>query len=97
MTTKLTLYSRKECCLCDAMKAVVRQVAEKVPIDFTEIDVDSDTELQAKFGNEVPVLFVEDRKAFKYRMTVSELTRRLTRVPRPFFKRLSRAMGKETT
>ncbi|HYA29260.1 MAG TPA: glutaredoxin family protein [Acidobacteriota bacterium] len=97
MTTKLTLYSRKECCLCDAMKAVVRQVAEKVPIDFTEIDVDSDTELQAKFGNEVPVLFVEDRKAFKYRMTVSELTRRLTREPRPFFKRLSRAMGKETT
>jgi glutaredoxin len=97
MTAKLTLYSRKDCCLCDEMKAVVRQVAETIPVEMAEIDVDSSAELQAKYGNEVPVLFIDERKAFKYRVTVSALMKRLTRKPRPLFRRLARAMGKETT
>jgi glutaredoxin len=77
MKPKLTLYSRKDCCLCDDMKAIVRQVAAKVPVEIEEIDVDSSPELRGKFGDEVPVLFIDGRKAFKYRVTGRELRRRL--------------------
>lgn len=77
MNPKLTLYSRKDCCLCDEMKAVVRQVATKIPLDFEEIDVDGLPELRDKFGNEVPVLFIDGRKAFKYRVTEKALANRL--------------------
>ena len=79
MKPKLTLYSRKDCCLCDEMKAVVRAVAAKVPVELDEIDVDGSADLKAQFNDEVPVLFIDGRKAFKYRLTEKELKGRLTR------------------
>ncbi len=36
-------------------------------------------EIQKEFGNEVPVLFINGRKAFKYRVTARELAKRLER------------------
>jgi glutaredoxin len=77
MNAKLKLYTRKDCCLCDEMKAVVRQVAAKIPLDLEEIDVDGAAELREEFGAEVPVLFIDGRKAFKYRVTPRELERKL--------------------
>jgi len=77
MNAKLTLYTRKDCCLCDEMKAVVRRVSEKIPIDLDEIDVDGLPDIRDKFGNEVPVLFIDGRKAFKYRVTEKALGNRL--------------------
>ena len=80
MTPKLTLYSRQDCCLCDEMKSIIHQVAAKTALDLVEIDVDNDDELKAKYGSEVPVLFIEGRKAFKYRLTARELEGKLGRV-----------------
>ena len=79
MKSKLTLYSRQGCGLCDEMKEVIRTVALKVPIEMEEIDVDRSNELREKFGNEVPVLFIDGRIAFKYRVTIKELEKRLMR------------------
>jgi glutaredoxin len=79
MKPKLTLYTRKDCCLCDEMKTVVRQVTTEIPVELNEIDVDERAELRDQFGNEVPVLFVDGRKAFKYRVGARELERRLKR------------------
>ena len=77
MTWLLTLYSRKDCCLCEEMKGVVRQVAGRLPLEMEEINVDSAPGLQEKYGAEVPVLFINGRKAFKYRVTEGELRERL--------------------
>lgn len=79
MRPKLTLYVRRDCCLCDDLKTVVRVVALKIPLDIEEIDVDRSVELREKFGGEVPVLFIDGRKAFKYRVTAKELERRLSK------------------
>jgi glutaredoxin len=75
MNHKLILYSRQDCCLCDEMKAVIRAAALKVPLDLEEIDTDASTELREKFGDEAPVLFIDGRKAFKYRVTERELAK----------------------
>jgi len=78
MKAQLLLYSRKNCCLCDEMKNVIHRVAARVPLALEEIDVDSSPELAQQYGNDVPLLFVNGRKAFKYRVTEKELKRRLT-------------------
>lgn len=75
----LTLYSRADCCLCEDMKAVLAQVRRDVPFRLEEIDISTDLELNSRFGEEIPVLFVNGRKAFKYRLTAGELRRRLAR------------------
>jgi hypothetical protein len=85
MKPKLTLYSRKDCCLCDDMKAIVRQVAAKVPVEFEEIDIDNAAELRARYGNVIPLLLIDGRKAFKYRVTAEVLEKRLKRKSRPLF------------
>ena len=79
MKRKLTLYSRENCCLCDDMKSVIAEVAVRIPIDVAVVDVDGTDELREEFGNEVPVLFIDGRKAFKYRVTAKELNKRLGR------------------
>ncbi len=79
MTCKLTLYSRKDCCLCVEMKRVIQQAAEESPLEIVEIDVDSAPDLREKYGEEIPVLFVNGRKAFKYRVGIKDLRIRLRR------------------
>lgn len=77
MSRRLTLYTRLGCCLCEEMKEVVRRVAGKLALEMEEIDVDSEPELAERHGNEVPVLFIDGRKAFKVRVTIRELERKL--------------------
>jgi hypothetical protein len=77
VTVRLTLITRHDCCLCDDMKAVIDQVAPRVGAAVEVRDVDADAELLALYNEEVPVLLIEGRKAFKYRVTAVELERRL--------------------
>ena len=79
MKTQLLLYTRKDCCLCEEMKSTLRQVADRIPFALEEIDVDTSAGLQERYGDEVPVLLINGRKAFKYRLTAKELEKTLKR------------------
>ena len=79
MKPQLLLYTRKDCCLCEEMKSTLSRVAGRVPFALEEIDVDTSPALQENYGDEVPVLFINGRKAFKYRLTAKELEQRLKR------------------
>ncbi len=78
----LTLYGRPECHLCDEMKAIVSPVAYELGCALDEIDVSGKPELEAQFGTQIPVLMINGRKAFKYRVTDRELRLRLAAVAR---------------
>jgi len=73
----LTLYSRPGCHLCEAMKEIVYPLARELNCVLAEVDISGDPALEARYGTEIPVLLVNDRKAFKYRLTERELRRRL--------------------
>lgn len=79
------------------MKAVIKAVAAKIAVDIEEIDVDSSARMQEQFGNEVPVLFIDGRKAFKYRLTAASLEKRLRRDHWPLLGRWARITGRETS
>jgi glutaredoxin len=73
------LYSRKGCHLCEVVKESLVKLSRRGGFTWKEIDVDSDTELRRRFNDEVPVVFIDDRKAFKYRMNEQEFLRKLAR------------------
>jgi len=77
MKPELLLYSRADCCLCAEMKETIRRVAARLPLTLNEIDIDGAPELRERYGGEVPVLFINGRKAFKYRVTAAALKKRL--------------------
>lgn len=79
MTRRVTLYTRPDCCLCEEMKAVIRAVAARLPLEIEEIDITGKPELEEAYGHEVPVLLIDGRKAFKLRVRERELRKRLAR------------------
>jgi hypothetical protein len=73
--TRLTIYSRPGCHLCDEMKEVVHRVSTSVPLSIEEVDISGNAELERLYGVEIPVLMMDGRKAAKYRITEAELLR----------------------
>ncbi len=71
----LTIYSRPGCHLCDEMKATVGRVAQKLPLQVTELDITTDVALEARYGLDIPVLMVDGKKAAKHRVTEEDLLR----------------------
>jgi glutaredoxin len=76
---ELILYTRNDCPLCHEMEEVIAAEMPKFDARIQRVEIDGDPGLEARFGIEVPVLFVNDRKAFKYRCTPAELRQRLAR------------------
>ncbi len=79
---QVTLYTRVGCHLCDDARDVIEAVRATRPFEFNVVDIDGDANLRALYDIEVPVIAVNGRKAFKYRLTAEELTVRLERAAR---------------
>ncbi len=77
-TRSVVVYSRtRECHLCEVVKESLSKLSRRGGFTWREIDVDGDTELRRQFNDEVPVVFIDGRKAFKYRMDEQEFLRKL--------------------
>jgi glutaredoxin len=75
----LTIYSRPGCHLCTDMKRTVERIVCEfsAPARIEEINIAGNPELEARYGQEIPVLLVNGRKAAKYRVTEEALQRLL--------------------
>lgn len=74
---KVVVYSRKGCHLCEVVKESLTKLSRRGGFTWQEVDVDSDGDLRRQFNDEVPVVFIDGRKAFKYRMDEQEFLRKL--------------------
>ena len=54
----VTLYTRKDCHLCEQAKTDLESIQEKYPHRLVEIDIDNDPALQKKYLAEIPVVEV---------------------------------------
>jgi 4a-hydroxytetrahydrobiopterin dehydratase len=66
--TKVTLYTRANCHLCDKAKAAIRAAESlyRLDVDLREVDVDGDDALRERYTNDVPVIFVDGKEAFRH-------------------------------
>jgi len=74
---EVVVYSRKGCHLCEIVKETLVKLQRRGGFIWSEVDVDSDDDLRRQFTDEVPVVFIDGRKAFKYRMDEREFLRKL--------------------
>jgi len=74
---EVLLYSRKGCHLCEVVKETLAKLHRRGGFNWQEIDIDSDDQLRRQFNDEVPVVFIDGRKAFKYHMDEREFLRKL--------------------
>ncbi|CAA9402790.1 glutaredoxin family protein [uncultured Nocardioides sp.] len=81
--TRVTLYGRRGCHLCDQARVVVETVCAELGERYAEVDVDTDPTLQDRFGEEVPVTFVDGRQHDFWRVDPVRLRAALTAVEGP--------------
>jgi len=62
MNARVTLYSRPGCHLCETARAVIEQVCADLGEEYVELSIDDDPELQSRFGEEIPVTFVDGKQ-----------------------------------
>jgi glutaredoxin len=74
---QVVVYSRKGCHLCEIVKETLSKLQRRGGFAWQEIDVESDDSLRRQFTDEVPVVFIDGRKAFKYHMDEREFLRKL--------------------
>ena len=79
MTVPIVIYTRRECGLCHEAADVIAPIARQRGVPVELVDVDRDAELVRLYGDEVPVVFVNGRKAFKYRVDPVKLDALLER------------------
>ncbi len=80
---RVTLYSRPGCHLCDAAREVVARVCAELGEDFVEVSIDDDPALVERFGEEIPVTFVDGRQHDFWRVDGARLRTALTDPRRP--------------
>ena len=74
---EVVLYTRAGCHLCDEAKQQLSELRKHAAFTLREVDIDQDPELRQRYNDEVPVLFIHGRKAFKYRINPRQFLRRL--------------------
>ncbi len=77
----VVIYSKPDCHLCDDVKAQLAKLRLTHGFDLREVNILEDPETFEKFKEEVPVVFINGKKAFKYRLDEREFLRRLNMIP----------------
>lgn len=75
---RVTFYSRPGCHLCDAAREVVVRVCEDLGESWVDVDIDADPDLTDRFGEEVPVTFVDGAQHDFWRVDEARLRAALT-------------------
>jgi hypothetical protein len=70
---RVTFYSRPGCHLCDDARVVVEQVCAELGERYLEVSIAGDPDLQRRFGEEVPVTFVDGRQHDFWRVDPARL------------------------
>ncbi|MEI7694471.1 MAG: glutaredoxin family protein [Chlorobium sp.] len=70
---KVTVFGKKECCLCDQAIELLEKVQLSCPFELEKIDISAHPALQAEFGLKIPVIVVDGVPAFKYRVNENRL------------------------
>ncbi len=80
--TSVVIYSKPNCCLCEEAKAVLKKVSESLQFDLQEVNVLEDDSLFQRYKEEIPVIQINGRTAFKFRVDEKVLVKQLRQLGR---------------
>ncbi len=78
--TRITLYGKPGCHLCDTARAVVERVRAEHGFELEQVDVSIDPLLNRRYGERIPVLELDGEELFEFFVQEASLRERLDRV-----------------
>ncbi len=73
----VTLYTRPGCHLCDEAKSAIAPLLREFGTALREVNIDADPVLKERYGWDIPVIFIGQKKAAKHRVDVEQFRRQL--------------------
>lgn len=77
---RVEIYSKPDCHLCDEAKVILQRVRRQRPFEMFEIDITKDQQLYDEYKEQIPVIFINGRKAFKFRVDETEFVKKLKQI-----------------
>jgi len=74
------IYSRPGCYLCDDAKEIIERVQRRVKFELRIINIVEDAELEKAYGEQIPVVLINGRKAFKYHVKEADFEAQVKRL-----------------
>ena len=70
--TKVVIYSKPECHLCDEAKAAIQAAGCEGEYTLEEVNIESDPELRRRYRYDIPVITLDGVEAFRHRVSPEE-------------------------
>jgi hypothetical protein len=65
---EVSVYSRSNCHLCEVALEVISEIRKDFEFTITKILIDGDAELEGKYGEQVPVILINNQPHDFYRV-----------------------------
>jgi glutaredoxin len=75
--TKVVIYSRPGCHLCEEAKAAMRQASCAGEYTLDEVNIESDPDLMRIYKHDIPVITFNGVEVFRHRVSPEEFRRRV--------------------
>ena len=78
-SARVTLYGKPGCHLCDDAREVIARVCAELGTSYDEVDITADPALQRRYGEQIPVTFVDGAQHDFWRVDEGRLRAALAR------------------
>jgi glutaredoxin len=62
----ITVYSKPNCHLCERAKEVLCRVGQQIEFSLEEVNISQNPELLARYGHDIPVIFLDGREIARH-------------------------------
>ena len=73
----VTLYTCVGCTFCGRVEEILKCIAQEIPLEYSEVDIDSEPALASAYGEQIPVILADGVKISKLVPDEEAIRRRL--------------------
>jgi hypothetical protein len=74
---RVVLYARDRCSLCRSARQVILALRREIAFEFREVDIGWSGDLYEDYKHDIPVVELDGKRAFKYRVDPAALRQKL--------------------
>ncbi|MDO9097421.1 MAG: glutaredoxin family protein [Candidatus Methanoperedens sp.] len=79
----ITIYSKNNCHLCNIAMETLLKLQKEFPFSLIEVDIEKDKEIFEKYKYLIPVIEIDGKEVFTYRVNENELKKILSLSTQP--------------
>lgn len=73
----IEIMTKSGCCLCDDAREIIEQVIAGIPAEIKMTDIASDPELLERYKEKIPVVLINGKESFVYKVHPITLRKKL--------------------